>query len=72
MRTGLAFSIAGVPIIALIGGLPFVNRLEPSLFGMPFLLVWILGWVLASPIFLASAYALLHADGSSSVGGGRP
>ena len=26
--------------------------------GLPFLLAWILGWVLATPLFLAAAYLL--------------
>ncbi len=47
-----------IPAIALVAGLPFVNRLEPVVLGLPFLLFWILGWVLVTPLFLAVAYVL--------------
>ena len=50
---------AAVPVVALVVGLPFVNRLEPVVFGLPFLLLWILGWVLVTPLFLVVAYLLL-------------
>jgi hypothetical protein len=59
VRTRLALLPALVPIVALIGGLPFANRLEPVVFNLPFLLLWILAWVLATPLFLGIAY-LLH------------
>jgi hypothetical protein len=52
--TGLL--VALVPAVALVGGLPFVNRLEPLVFGLPFLLAWILGWVVVTPLFLYVAY----------------
>jgi hypothetical protein len=31
---------------------PLVNRVEPRIFGLPFLLCWITGWVLLIPAFL--------------------
>ncbi len=49
---------AAIPALALVVGLPFVNRLQPVVLGLPFLLVWILGWVLVTPAFLAAAYLL--------------
>jgi hypothetical protein len=58
MRARLPFAVAFIPALALVAGLPFVNRLEPVVLGLPFLLAWILGWVLATPIFLATAYLL--------------
>jgi hypothetical protein len=69
MRSRLALVPAVVPIVALIGGLPFVNRLGPTVLGLPFLLAWILGWVMATPLFLAAAY-LLHTRGEAAAGGG--
>jgi hypothetical protein len=50
--------VALVPAVALVGGLPFVNRLEPLVFGLPFLLAWILGWVMVTPVFLGVAYRI--------------
>ena len=58
MRTRLPLVTAFIPALALVAGLPFVNRLEPVVFGLPFLLFWILAWVLATPFFLAAAYFL--------------
>ena len=43
---------AAIPFLALIIG-PFVaNRLEPRIFGLPFLLAYCVFWVLLTPIFL--------------------
>ena len=49
---------AVTPIAAVLAGLPFANRLEPTVLGLPFLLFWILAWVTVTPLFLAWAYAL--------------
>jgi hypothetical protein len=58
MRARFSLAVAFVPALALVAGLPFVNRLEPVVFGLPLLLFWILAWVLATPAFLAAAYLL--------------
>jgi membrane protein required for beta-lactamase induction len=44
--------LALIPAIALTFAVPLVNRVEPRIFGLPFLLVWILLWVAATPLFL--------------------
>jgi hypothetical protein len=44
--------VAAVPFFALTLG-PFVaNRLEPRIFGLPFLLAYCVFWVLMTPLFL--------------------
>ncbi len=58
MHTRLAFAVAVAPMLVMVAGLPFVNHLDPVVFGLPFLLVWIVGWVMAAPIFLGAAYLL--------------
>ncbi len=58
-----------VPAVALVAGLPFVNRLEPVVLGLPFLLFWILGWVMVTPLFLAVAYVLSEPKDDGSTGG---
>jgi hypothetical protein len=60
MESRLPLIFALVPLLALTAALPLANRLEPVVFGLPFLLFWILAWVLATPLFLGCAY-LLHA-----------
>lgn len=44
--------VAALPFAALTVAIPLVNRIEPRIFGMPFLLGWILAWILAAPVFL--------------------
>ncbi|MDD5563039.1 MAG: DUF3311 domain-containing protein [Thermoanaerobaculaceae bacterium] len=58
-----------IPALALVAGLPFVNRIEPVVLGLPFLLFWILGWVLLTPVFLAVAYVLARAAAARAAGG---
>jgi hypothetical protein len=72
MRSRLALVSAFIPAVAIVAGLPFVNRLEPVVLGLPFLLFWILGWVLVTPAFLAVAYFLdVAAIGHAADGAGR-
>lgn len=52
MQTPMRFLLAAIPIIALTLAVPLVNRVEPRILGMPFLLTWIGGWVLVTPVFL--------------------
>ena len=50
--TAGAIIVAAIPFLALTFG-PFVaNRLEPRIFGLPFLLAYCVFWVLLTPIFL--------------------
>jgi hypothetical protein len=44
--------LAAVPILALTAAIPLANRVEPRLAGFPFILCWIVGWVLLTPAFL--------------------
>ena len=71
MRLRHALVPAAIPVVALIAGLPFVNRLEPVLLGLPFLLFWILGWVLATPALLAVAYLIARRADEGDGGGSR-
>jgi hypothetical protein len=41
--------------LALTIGPPFANRLEPRIFGLPFLLAYLVFWVLATPLFMLVA-----------------
>ena len=44
--------LAAIPIAALTIAVPLVNRIEPRVLGLPFLLAWIVAWVLLTPAFL--------------------
>lgn len=56
--TRLALVLGAVPFLMLVFALPLVNRIEPVVLGLPFLLFWILGWVLLTPFILLLAYLL--------------
>jgi Protein of unknown function (DUF3311) len=45
--------LALVPAIGMLGGVPFANRVHASVFGLPFLLFWILAWVIVTSACMA-------------------
>jgi hypothetical protein len=50
--------LAVAPAIGMLGGVPFANRVEPRVFGLPFLLFWIVAWVLLTSGTMALIYLL--------------
>ena len=44
--------LAVIPVAALSVAVPLVNRVEPRILGLPFVLFWILLWVALTPAFL--------------------
>ncbi len=46
------YVLAAIPIAMLTVAIPFANRIEPRVFGLPFLLAWIVFWIVATPGFL--------------------
>jgi hypothetical protein len=44
--------VAAIPFLALTLGSFVANRLEPRIFGLPFLLAYCVFWVLVTPVFL--------------------
>ncbi len=58
MRRSHALIPAAIPALALTAGLPFVNRIDPVILGMPLLLFWTVAWVAATPGFLWVAYLI--------------
>lgn len=53
-------ALAALPAIALSLAIPLANRMEPSVGGAPFLLIWIVCWVVAAPICLFFVSKLEH------------
>ena len=47
---------AAIPVLALTVGVVPANRLEPRILGLPFVLAWIVAWVLLTPAFMWIAY----------------
>jgi len=62
MRPGMkkALVCGAVPFLALVAALPFINRLRPTVLGLPFVLFWILAWVALTPVFLFLADRFLR------------
>lgn len=52
----VAVFCAVIPALALTLCVPLVNRLEPRILGLPFVLAWIVAWVLLTPAFMWLAY----------------
>ena len=52
--------LALLPALALTVGIPFANRLEPRVLGLPFLLAWIVAWILLTPPIMATVHWLDH------------
>ena len=50
--------VALLPVLALTVGIPFANRLEPRVFGLPFLLAWIVAWIVLTPVCMAVVHRL--------------
>lgn len=50
--------LASLPFFGILGGAGFANRSEPFVLGLPFLMAWIVLWVVATSGLLAIVYAL--------------
>lgn len=64
--------LALLPAAGMLGGVPFANRVHPMVFGMPFLMAWLAGWVLATSVIMGCILLLDRAherrDGSANPG----
>ena len=56
--TKLPLILGAIPFLTLVFALPLVNRIHPVILGLPFLLFWILAWVMLTPVILFAAYKL--------------
>jgi len=54
--TKYALILGAVPFLTTVLALPLVNRIHPTIFGLPFLLFWLLCWVALTPVILFVAY----------------
>ena len=51
----LARWLVALPFLGILIGTAFVNQVEPLVFGMPFVLAWIVGWVVVGAAVMALA-----------------
>jgi hypothetical protein len=54
----LIYLLAALPFLGLLGGMVFANRVEPLVLGLPFVLFWILTWVVLTSVVMAVMYVL--------------
>lgn len=54
----LIYLLAALPFLGLLGGMVFANRVEPLVLGLPFVLFWILTWVVLTPVVMGVVYVL--------------
>lgn len=48
--------LALLPILGMLAGPFFLNRVEPYILGMPFMLAWLVGCTLATSVIMAVIY----------------
>ena len=60
--------LGAIPWIALLGGMPLLNRSEPLILGLPLPLAWAVACTLMSSLVLAIVFLL---DPANHVRGGR-
>jgi hypothetical protein len=48
--------LAVLPFVGILLGVPFANHVEPLVLGMPFVLAWIVMWVVLSSIIMGLIY----------------
>lgn len=65
IRRWLPLLIGAVPFVMLVFALPLVNRVEPMVLGLPFILFWIMLWIVLSPPLLFLAYRIEKQTGAS-------
>jgi hypothetical protein len=56
--------LIALPYILMLGAIPFVNRIDPIIIGLPFLHFWILLGMILSPISTFVIYRLQKSEGS--------
>jgi uncharacterized membrane protein len=58
--------LAVLPVIGIVLGIVFANRVEPLVLGMPFALAWIVLWVLLTSVVMAIVYRFDPANRNDS------
>jgi hypothetical protein len=53
-------------MLGLLGGVWFANRTEPYVLGLPFLLFWIVMWVVSASVIMWIIWALDRARGQGA------
>ncbi|HEX4818133.1 MAG TPA: DUF3311 domain-containing protein [Nonomuraea sp.] len=54
----LRFILAAVPSVLILGVVPWANRVEPYVLGLPFLLFWLSLSIVVTSVCMAAVYRL--------------
>lgn len=54
----IIYMLTFLPFIGILGFLPVVNKVEPYVLGMPFVMFWMLLWTILSSVIVAIMYRL--------------
>jgi uncharacterized protein DUF3311 len=63
--------LALVPPVAMLGGIPFANHVEPYVLGLPFLLFWVVLWVVLTGPVMGLIFAVDAAATRRDAAAGR-
>ena len=58
-----AVLLALIPFMAMCFSVPFWDRIEPMMLGLPFNLFWLISWIVLTPVFMWAAYRIETAPG---------
>lgn len=50
--------LAALPFFGILAGIPFANRVTPYVFGMPFILAFVVIWAVLTSVLMAAVYKL--------------
>jgi Protein of unknown function (DUF3311) len=64
----LVYVLAALPFLGILGGIFFANRVEPYVLGMPFILFWIVLWVVLTSGIMGIVYRLDPANREDEAG----
>lgn len=62
------YVLAALPFLGILGGIFFANRVEPYVLGMPFILFWIVLWVVLTSAIMGVVYRLDPANKEDETG----
>ena len=52
------YLLGALPFIGILGGIIFADRVEPFVLGLPFILFWIVVWVILTSVVMGIIYQL--------------
>ncbi|MBT2695938.1 DUF3311 domain-containing protein [Bacillus sp. ISL-40] len=63
-RKFMKFILIILPFISQLAVLPFVNRIDPIILGLPFLQFWLFLWIVLTPLCTFGIYQLQKSERS--------